>query len=297
MAVKERDPLTGHQTTGHEWNGIKELNTRVPRAVWWFIGITHLYALIAWILLPSWPGLNTYWGGLWGSEQKEDVQAAIVAGELDRVVWQQSILDLSLGEIAEDDELMGVVRVTGPALFGNNCAACHGTFGQGGPGFPNLTDADWLWGGDLETVHETIRVGINTRHPESRYAEMPAFGDDVLPRPDIRLLVDYVQSFSGEPIEAERVAAAETLFLDNCSGCHGEDARGDDAVGAPDLTDTSWIYGGSDEVIYETIRDGRAGFMPGWEARLTDVDRKILTLYVQELGRGEMVREEGRPTP
>ena len=107
MAVNERDPLTGHQTTGHEWNGIKELNTRVPRAVWWFIGITHLYALLAWIVLPSWPGLDTYWRGLWGSEQKEDLQASIVAGDVERVVWQQGIEDLSLAEIAGDEALFG----------------------------------------------------------------------------------------------------------------------------------------------------------------------------------------------
>lgn len=297
MAVKERDPLTGHQMTGHEWNGIKELNTRVPRAVWWFIAVTHVYALIAWILLPSWPGLDTYWRGLLGSEQKEDLQAAIVAREVDRVVWQQGFEDLSLAEIAQDEALMGVVRVTGPALFGDNCAACHGARGQGGPGFPSLTDADWLWGGDPEVIFETIRVGINTRHPDSRFSEMPAFGDGILPRSDIRLLVDYVQSLSGEPMQEADAAAAETLYLDNCSACHGEAARGDDNLGAPDLADGSWIYGGSDEAIYQTIRDGRSGFMPGWEGRLTDVDRKILTLYVQELGRGGIGREEEGPTP
>lgn len=297
MTAKERDPLTGHQTTGHDWNGIKELNTRVPRAVWWFIAVTHLYALIAWILLPSWPGLNTYWRGLWGSEQKEDLQLAIAAGSIEQVDWQGSIADLPLEAIAQDDALMGVVGVTGPALYGDNCRACHGTSGQGGPGFPNLTDADWLWGGDLETIHETIRVGINTEHPESRLSQMPGFGDGILPRSVISLLADYVQSFSGEPIEAERAAAAEVLFLDNCSACHGEDGRGDDSIGAPDLTDDSWIYGGSHDVLYRTIRDGRMGFMPGWEERLTEVDRKILTLYLQELGRGRIVRDEVGPTP
>ncbi len=289
---KERDPLTGHQTTGHEWNGIKELNTRVPRIVWWFIGITHLYALIAWVLLPSWPWLNGNWDGLWQIDQKEQLQAAIAAGAIERVVWQQSMTDLALEEIAADPNLMGVVGVVGPRLYGDNCAACHGTFGTGGPGFPDLTDDAWLWGGDLQAIHETLRVGINTQHPEARFAQMPAFGDGILPPGDIRRVADYVQFLSGTPADPERLVAGQELFLANCAGCHGEEGRGNADIGAPNLADDAWIYGGSDAVLYETIRDGRMGFMPGWDERLSEVDRKILTLYVQLLGESPQARAQ-----
>ena len=288
MSVKERDPLTGHQTTGHEWDGITELNTNVPRIIWWFIGVTHVYALSAWILLPSWPGINTYWGGVLGEDQKEDLQVQIVAGNLPRVEWQKSIADTALDAMASDADLMSVVEVTGPALFGDNCAACHGAGGLGGPGFPNLADKTWLWGGDVATIYETIRVGINTQHPESRLAEMPAFAD-FLTQGEMMRVADYVQSLSGEQADPERIAEGAQIFADNCSTCHGEDAKGSQDIGAPNLADTSWIYGGSDAVLHQTIRQGRKGFMPGWENRLTDVDRKILAHYVLSLGKQQEV--------
>ena len=282
MSVKKRDPLTGHQTTGHEWNGITELNTRVPRVIWWFIGITHLYALVAWVLLPSWPLIETHTKGLLGLDQQEQVRAAIVAGELERIDWHQGVDELPLDAIRTDASLMEVVQITGPALFGDNCAACHGQLAMGGPGFPNLVDESWLWGGDLETIHETIRAGINADHPESRFSEMPGFRDFLEP-PQRRALVEYVQSLSGAPVAPEQMAEGQELFLANCAGCHGEDARGNNALGAPNLTDESWIYGASDAAIYETVSDGRRGWMPAWEGRITEVDRKILTLYLVEL--------------
>lgn len=282
MSVKERDPLTGHQTTGHEWDGITELNTNVPRIIWWFIGITHVYALVTWALLPSWPWIHTYWKGFLGADQQEDLQVQVVAGNLPRVEWQKSIADTPLNAMPADAALMSVVEVTGPALFGDNCAACHGAAGLGGPGFPNLADGAWLWGSDPATIFETIRFGINTQHPESRVAEMPAFGE-LLTQGEILRVSDYVQSLSGAEADPTRIAEGAQIFDANCSACHGEDAKGDQDIGAPNLADTSWIYGASDAVIYQTIRDGRKGFMPGWESRLTEVDRKILTHYVLRL--------------
>ncbi len=286
MSVKERDPLTGHQTTGHEWNGITELNTRVPRAVWFFIIVTHVWALAVWVLLPAWPLITTYTKGLLGTDQREEVQESIAVANLARADWASRIADLPVDEIRTDPALMAPVGDTAHALFGDNCAGCHGSDAGGGPGFPSLTDDAWLWGGDADTIMETLRVGINSTHPDTRYAQMLAFGrDGILPREDIRIVVDYVQSLSGTEAPTERLAAGREIFAANCAGCHGEDARGMRELGAPNLTDDFWIYGGDDETMFETVWNGRQGWMPAWENRLTVADRKILTIYLQDLAK------------
>lgn len=282
MSVRERDPLTGHETTGHEWNGIAELNTRVPRAVWFFIIVIHIYALIAWILLPTWPLIVTYTGGVLGIDQRRDVADDIATAEAARAVWRDRIAAGTLEEIRADPALMAAVDATGPALYGNNCLVCHGQGGRGGPGFPDLSDGDWLWGGDDEAVMETIRVGINSSHPETRFSQMLAFGrDGMLTRDEIRSVAAYVGSLStGTPA----TGPGARIFADNCASCHGEDGTGMVELGAPDLTDGAWIYGGDPASLFTTIHDGRAGVMPAWEGRLSEVDRKILALYVHGLG-------------
>ena len=290
MSVKDRDPLTGHQTTGHEWNGITELNTRVPRAVWFFIIVTHLWALIVWILLPTWPLVTTYTKGLLGTDQREEVAEDIAVANAARADWTTRIADLSVEEIRTDPTLMAPVADTAHALFGDNCAGCHGSDAAGGPGFPSLVDDAWLWGGDADTIMETLRVGINAQHPETRYAQMLAFGEQgILPREDIRIVVDYVQSLSGTEAPPERLATGEEIYASNCASCHGEDGTGMTELGAPNLTDDFWVYGGSDENMFDTIWGGRMGWMPAWEDRLTLEDRKILTLYLQDLA-GETAR-------
>lgn len=285
MSVEERDPLTGHKTTGHEWNGITELNTRVPRAVWWAIGITHVWALIIWILLPSWPLITTYTKGLLGVDQRELVQGEIQAGQRYRAYWEANLGAASLDEIRGEQALMDVVVASAPTLWGDNCAACHGMLGVGGPGFPSLTDDAWLWGGSDEAVLESIRVGINATHPETRVSEMLAFGQlDVLTRDQIRAVAAYVQSLSGlaDP-DPEVRAEGQTIFEVNCASCHGDDATGMNEVGAPNLTDAFWIYGGSDEAIFTSIHDGRRGWMPAWEGRLSEAQNKILALYLLDI--------------
>ncbi|WP_099824478.1 cytochrome-c oxidase, cbb3-type subunit III [Oceaniglobus indicus] len=288
MSVKERDPLTGHQTTGHEWNGITELNTRVPRAVWFFIIVTHIWALVYWVLMPAWPLVNSYTRGLLGVDQQERVERQVGAANAARADWTTPLATLDAAAIRDDPALMAHVQRTAPALFGDNCAACHGTDAAGGPGFPSLVDDAWLWGGDAETIMETLRVGINSPHPDSRYAQMMAFGQSgILTRPEIRTVVDYVQSLSGLETEADadRLARGATLFEENCASCHGENAMGNQDLGAPDLTDAHWIYGGDDASMFETINAGRQGWMPAWEDRLTVADRMMLTLYVQDLAK------------
>ena len=287
MAVEERDPKTGYLTTGHEWNGIKELNTPVPRAVYFFLIAAALFSIGYWILMPAWPIGSTYTKGLLGRDQRTTVTESLKQAALDRSVWTAQIEAKSYSEIQGDPRLMEVVRETGRTLFGDNCAACHGRDATGSKGFPNLTAQSWLWGGAPETIAETIRVGINSAHPESRTSQMLAFGrDGVLPRGDIENVVAYVRSLSnpaGIDVPADQVAAGRAVFADNCVACHGEAGQGNTELGAPNLTDQVWIYGGDRQSIYTTAWGGRQGHMPTWEVRLPGLDRKILALYLVDL--------------
>lgn len=279
MAVRKRDPLTGHETTGHEWDGITELNTRVPRSIWFFVFVTHLWALILWFLLPTWPLITTYTKGILGIDQRDEVQESIVVANAARADWTDRVDALPVADILGDGELMARVTNTAHQLFGDNCAGCHGTAATGGPGFPSLADDDWLWGGDPDTMMETLRVGVNAGHPDTRVSQMLAFGrDGILGREEIRTVVDYVRSLSGAAIPAERAAAGAEIYAANCASCHGEDGRGSTELGAPNLTDDIWIYGGDAASLFTTVHDGRQGWMPTWEGRLTETERKILTV-------------------
>lgn len=288
MAVTERDPHTGYLTTGHEWNGIKELNTPVPRPVYFFLITTALFALGYWILFPAWPLGASYTRGLLGIDQRTSVNEALQHAAQDRATWTKRIEAESYQAIQADPALMTVVRQTGHTLFGDNCAVCHGTNARGRKGFPDLTTESWLWGGDPESIAETIRVGINSTHPDTRVAQMLAFGrDKILSRTDVENVVGYVQSLShaaaARQIPADRLAAGQKAFADNCASCHGDDGKGKTDVGAPDLTDRNWIYGGDAQSLFTTVWHGRQGHMPTWENRLSALDRKILALYLVDL--------------
>ncbi len=290
MSVGERDPHTGHMTTGHDWNGIKELNTPVPRPVWFFLIVTFVFSVVLWILMPTWPLGLTYTKGILGIDQRdvvsEDVQQA-ASRRADE--WADEIAARDFAAIRSDEALMDTVRETGRPLFGDNCLVCHGAEAKGGPGYPSLTGGAWLWGGSPEEVAETIRVGINSDHPETRVSQMLAFGrDQMLDRQAILDVTAYVQSLSRTRAaatgDATALAAGKTVFTENCAACHADDGRGMKEMGAPDLTDDLWIYGGDQGAIYRSIFHGRKGHMPHWEGRLSEVDRKILTLYLLDLG-------------
>ena len=287
MGKEERDPHTGYLTTGHEWNGIIELNTPVPRVIYFFLSAAALFAIGYWILMPTWPLGTTYTKGLLGDDVRKDVTHAVKQAALDRAVWSARIEKESFADIQKDTALMEAVRETGHTLFGDNCAACHGRTAQGGKGFPNLTTQSWLWGGTPAAIAETIRVGINSTHPDSRTSQMPAFGrDGMLPRADIDKVVAVVRSLThpgAKDLPADKVAAGKALFAANCAACHGEDAKGNPEMGAPNLTDPFWIYGGDAKTIEATVWNGRQGHMPTWEHRLSALDRKILALYLVDL--------------
>lgn len=288
MGLIERDPHTGHSTTGHEWNGIKELNTAVPWPVWAFLAAAVLFSLIWWILMPAWPLGTTYTKGLLGADERQEVAAGLRASAERRADWTRRIATEDFAALQSDKALMADVREAGHALFGDNCAACHGVGAKGGPGFPDLTDRAWLWGGSPQAVLQTLRVGVNSGHPDSRVSQMPAWGrDGMLKDRAVRDVATYVYSLShpgAKTVLGGDVTAGRAVFSANCSACHGANAKGDNKTGAPDLTDSFWLYGGSEGAIYDSIYNGRQGHMPSWEKRLSETERKILALYILDLG-------------
>ena len=289
MAIEEIDPVSGHVTTGHEWNGIKELDTAVPRGVLIFLIVTHLFAVIWWFVMPTWPLGTTYTKGLLGTDQRKIVEEKLVQADAARAPWVNAIEKSSFDEILANRQLMQVVMKTGHQLFGDNCAACHGRDGRGGDNYPDLTDHDWIWGGGPERIAETLRVGVNSLNAESRAAQMPSFGrDKMLDQTQVGNVATYVYSLSNPlastPQTIARIEAGRQVFLTNCAACHGEDAKGNQDLGAPNLSDRFWIYGGDFEKIVTTIHGGRQGHMPTWDERLSPAEIKILALYVYSLG-------------
>jgi cytochrome c oxidase cbb3-type subunit 3 len=289
MSEVEKDPVSGQLTTGHEWNGIKELDTPVPRGVLMFLVVTHVFAVLWWVLMPTWPLGWTYTRGILGQDMHQSTEQAVSSNEAQRAGWTKQIDTLSYDEIEGNDQLMSVVMDTGHRLFGDNCAACHGRNAKGNGNYPDLTDDDWLWGdGNPETIAETLRVGINSPHPETRFSQMPAFGrDQMLTSTEVRTVATYVYSLShpesATPENADQIAAGHELFETNCAACHGESGTGDREMGVPNLTDNFWLYGGDLKTIITTIHGGRQGHMPTWDERLTPTDIKILALYVHAL--------------
>ena len=290
MSIADKDPLTGQPTTGHDWNGIKELDTPVPRGVLMFLVITHVFALIWWILMPTWPLGWTYTKGILGTDQRQEVEQAVMDNQALRAGWIERIDAMTFDELRADEGLMRVVGENGRRLFGDNCAACHGQDARGAANYPDLTDRDWLWGdGTPEAIAETLRVGINSPHAESRFSQMPAFGrDQLLTAAEVRTVAAYVYSLShpefSTPQNVDQIQAGQELFLTNCSGCHGETATGDRETGTPNLIDAQWLYGGDLATIVTSIHGGRQGHMPTWDERLTGTDIKLLALYVHSFG-------------
>ncbi|HEX2842702.1 cytochrome-c oxidase, cbb3-type subunit III [Hyphomicrobium sp.] len=290
MGTEKRDPVTGQMTTGHEWNGIEELDTPIPRVVLFFLALGILFSIGYWLLMPAWPLGTTYTKGLLGNDQRQIVTRQVDDAAQARAVWTERIATASFAEIAANETLMHHVRETGRTLFIDNCAVCHGTNGAGGPGFPNLAASAWLWGGDPEALAETIRVGINSSHPDTRSSQMMAFGQTgMLDRDAMLSVAAYVRSLSGQHLAEEdqpRIEKGKEIFAANCVACHGPDGKGLQQLGAPNLTDAHWIYGGDVQSVYTSIYNGRQGHMPHWEGRLSPVDIKLIALYVSTLAKG-----------
>lgn len=289
MGEERRDPVTGRKTTGHEWNGIEELDTPIPRVVLFFLAAGVIFSVIYWLLMPAWPTGWSYTKGLLGLNDRAVVMGEVEAAAAERTRWTSRIESAGFDQIRADPELMRHVMDTGSTLFADNCAVCHGVSGTGGPGFPDLTAGAWLWGGEPEVLMETIRVGINSTTEGSRVSQMMAFGrDGILNDEQVRSVASYVRSLSGQsltPAETERLPLGGEVYVAQCAVCHGPGGEGGPEVGAPRLTDDVWLYGGDAQSVRNSIHRGRQGHMPHWDGRLSSVDMKILAVYVGALGR------------
>lgn len=272
------DPVTGYDTTGHDWGGIQELNTPFPKIAAVALLLTFLYSVVAWVLLPAWPTGRDYTKGLLGLDQGRMARDGYQAVDAVRQGWLSRFIDPNFSALASDDLLMAQALPAAARLFADNCAACHGSAGAGGPGFPALDDADWLWGGEPEAVAETIAIGINATD-DSRLAEMPVF--DWLEPADRQALADHVAALpSGQ---APDDSPGATLFAENCAACHGDGGTGGLMAGAPSLADRSVIYGQDPTSVLATLKHGRRGVMPAWIGRLTPTEINLLALYVATL--------------
>lgn len=275
-------------TTGHEWDGIEELNTPLPRWWVWTLWATVAWSIGYWILMPAWP---TFWGytkGMLGIASRGEVASELAAAKAARADVSERFLAASLEQILGDQDLLDFAMASGRAAFGDNCATCHGAGAQGSPGFPNLNDDSWLWGGRLEDIHYTISYGIRSTHDDTRSNAMPAFGrDEILDEAQIADLTQFVVSLSGAASDTEAAERGRPLFAENCAACHGEEGRGNSELGAPDLSDAIWLYGGEPEAIARSIHTGRGGVMPAWTTRLDPVTIKALAVYVHSRGGGQ----------
>jgi cytochrome c oxidase cbb3-type subunit 3 len=287
-ASKPVDQATGTETTGHEWDGIKELNTPLPRWWLWTFYATIIWALGYVILYPAWPLVTSATGGVLGWNSRQAVADQLAMVDAERQVVLDQIRDLPLEQIRTDDALMQAAFRGGQSAFKVNCVQCHGSGAEGGVGYANLNDDDWLWGGTLEEIYATIQHGIRyEQDPDTRWSEMLAFGrDGILDNQQISDVTQYVLSLSGQDHDAAAAAEGQQIFADNCVACHGEDGGGDQALGAPALNDAVWLYGGTPEMIAAQIANPRHGVMPAWAGRLDPVTIKELALYVHALGGG-----------
>ena len=289
----EIDAHSGVETTGHTWDGIKELNNPLPR--WWLIVwyISIAWAFIYMVLMPAIPALPGFGGtntpGVLGLSDRTLVAEKVVAMNAERSVASQRLMAASLTEIQNDLNLQQFAMAMGESAFGDNCATCHGAGGRGAKGYPMLADDIWLWSGTLDGIEQTVRHGIRHEGDDAtRFSAMPAFGrDKLLTSSEIDDLVQHVLSFSGRDTDASAAAQGSTLFAVQCASCHGVNAKGDRNIGAPDLTDAEWIFGGEPADITASISNARNAHMPAWQDRLDDPTIKALALYVHSLGGGE----------
>ncbi|TNE42097.1 MAG: cytochrome-c oxidase, cbb3-type subunit III [Alphaproteobacteria bacterium] len=287
------DEISGVETTGHSWDGIEELNTPLPKWWVWTLMATVVWSLGYVVLMPAipFPGGDgwSYTKGLLGYSQREIVTRQVEANEAALDVYRDQIAALPIEDVQNNDELFQVALASGRSLFGDNCAPCHGSGAQGAVGFPNLNDDDWLWGGTLEDIQVTITHGIRWEaDDETRINDMPAFiKDELLSSEEARAVVEFVLQLSEQDHDAALAAEGETIFADQCAMCHGEGGEGVAMMGAPNLTDAIWLFGGDRETIMESVALGRRGQMPAWAGRLSEGDIKELAIYVHSLGGGE----------
>ncbi len=303
MANVEHDHVSGHDTTGHEWDGIKELNTPLPSWWVWVFFVCIIWAIGYWVLYPAWPTANTATSGVLGWHSRTALDGELTEAKEEQAPWMNKIQAASVGQIEKDPDLLNFAMAGGRVAFGDNCAPCHGSGGVGNPGFPRLVDNAWIWGGSLDQIKATITNGVRNENPASHgyggAAAMPAFGPDMLPAADLKPLAEYVASLSmgGEAPEKGK----ETYTNMGCGACHGDQGQGHGIPGAPALNDKAWVnlkgVPTREEVVQlveHQVRQPNMGVMPDWGKIFTerlgkeeaDATIKLLTVYVHSLGGG-----------
>lgn len=290
MAPKARiDEPTGTHTVGHEWDGIEELDTPMPRWWLWTFYASIVFAIGYVIVYPAIPMVSAATKGTAGWSSRGQFEAEMAAERARRAPLMRALAATPLAEVPANPELMQAAIEGGRAAFRVHCVQCHGTGAAGSAGYPNLNDDDWLWGGDLNAIHYSLVNGIrNPDHPQTRVSQMPAFGrDGILTPAQVQDVVSHVRTISGEePRNASSVRGA-AIFTANCAVCHGPDGRGMRSVGAPNLTDPIWLYGGDRTALTQSIHNSRQGVMPRWGNRLDANTINMLAVYVHSLGGGE----------
>ncbi|MGE0848459.1 MAG: cytochrome-c oxidase, cbb3-type subunit III [Hyphomicrobiaceae bacterium] len=288
MSKREIDDVTGVETTGHEWDGIKELDKPLPR--WWLLTFyaTIIWAVGYWIIYPAWPTLTGYTAGLLGYSQRVTVADEIKAAQAAQSQFRDLLEKTPLDQIRNSPDLLRFAMAGGAAAFQTNCGPCHGRGAQGFSGYPNLNDDDWLWGGSIADIHKTISFGIRSDQKDAHASQMPRYGlDKLLTDSQIIDAAEFVLSLTGRSTDTAAAARGRTVFADQCASCHGADGKGNQDQGAPNLADEIWLYGGSRQAVVESIRTGRGGMMPAWAGRLDPVTIKALAVYVHSLGGGK----------
>ena len=283
------DAVTGIATTGHEWDGLTELNQPLPRWWLWIFYATIIFALGYWVAYPAWPLFTSFTGGVTGWHSRTAVVSDLEALKASRAPMVAALAAAPIGEIGKNAGLLDFTLAYGHAAFRENCVPCHGAGGGGAVGYPNLIDDDWLWGGTPEAIEKTVTYGVRNTNDQSRQGVMPAFGHGgALPSADIHTVAYYVRSLAGLDVpETADLAAGAKIFAANCVVCHGDNGKGKRDLGSANLTDAVWLYGSDYDTIVATITNGRGGSMPAWSERLDATTIKALTLYVHALGGGE----------
>ncbi|MBF0589982.1 MAG: cytochrome-c oxidase, cbb3-type subunit III [Magnetococcales bacterium] len=289
----EKKPV---ETTGHQWDDdegypLKEYNNPLPK--WWLYTFyaTIVWAVIYWVFFPAWPTLSGFTKGTLGWSQYKQLDEEIATAKAAQKPFDDQLAKMSLKEISQDPRLLQYAISGGKAVFGDNCAPCHGSGGIGAKGFPTLVDDDWLYGGSLAAIHETIDSGRTGAMPAHLEAHDGSFNTA-----QVENLTDYVLSLSNQPHDAAQAFKGKALFNGEagCNGCHGDLGNGslkgtmegealEASVGAPNLTDGIWLYGGSRKAINQSIAKGRNGKMPAWGSGFEGFGRKLDPLSIKEV--------------
>ncbi len=284
----EKDSVTGRETTGHEWDGLKELNTPLPK--WWLYVFyaTIVVSLGQFLLYPSFSYGPGYLHGVLGYTTRAAVEQDVAKIVAQRKAEMDKIGSLSFAQIKADPKLLEVAMVDGKQVFANNCQPCHGAGGGGNPGYPALAAGAWIWGGTLEAIQKTITYGIRSGDANERTSAMPNFGAGVLTPQQIQAVADYVWvTYYGHKGAGLDVSEGQKVFSANCAVCHGANGEGNKLMGAPRLASKVHLFATTRDGIVAQVSAPKMGVMPAWHDRLDPASIKAVALYVHSLGGGE----------